>query len=263
MIDHERDAGERGCSLLHKLMATGPIRMPVAIVVAHPDDEMIGVGGSMTRLLDLTLIHITDGAPTNVADLQALGVASRDEYATMRRAELDAALAAACVRPVRRLCYAVPDQRAASDLNAIVQRLAADLMSVEVVITHPYEGGHVDHDACALGVHAAVATLQDLTGRSPAIVEFASYYRRHGEVRAGLFWPDPQRPEFELKLSPSAVRRREAAFACFTSQRNNLQYFSLQTERFRLAPAYDFGRPAPPENAEAEPRRKTEWQLNE
>jgi LmbE family N-acetylglucosaminyl deacetylase len=232
-----------GQAWLRQLASSGPIRIPTALVVAHQDDEMIAAAGSMTRLVDLTLIHATDGASQDAAELRAKGVASRAAYAAIRRAELDAALVAACVRPVRRLCYGIADRQVADRFDEVVERLAADLMSVDVVLTHPYEGGHVDHDALARAVHTAVATLRDLTGRAPDLLEFAGYYHQHGEVRTGMFRPDPDCPEQQLLLTPSALRRREAAFACFSSQRENLMYFSTLTECFRRAPSYDFSRP--------------------
>jgi len=206
---------------------------------------MIAAAGSMTRLLDLTLIHVTDGASNDIEELRAKGMASRAAYAAVRRAELDAALAACCARPTRRLCYGVPDREVAARFDDVAELLAADLMSVDVVMTHPYEGGHIDHDAIARAVHDAVGKLNAMTGRAPEIVEFAGYYHQHGEVRASRFRSDPACPEVEIVLGPNAVRRREAAFACFTSQRDNLGYFSVLTERFRRAPSYEFSQPPP------------------
>jgi len=232
--------------LLAELAETGPIRTAVAMVVAHQDDETIAAGGTIARMLDLTLIHITDGAPLDLAISQAHGFETRAAYSAARALELEAALTAACARPVRRLCYAVPDGEVAGHFDEIVERLAADLMPAEAVITHPYEGGHVDHDACARAVHMAVAILQNIMGRSPTVFEFASYYLQHGIVRAGLFWPEAGSPEVEIRLSSTALCRREAAFHCFKSQSGNLGYFSLDTERFRRAPAYDFSLPPPP-----------------
>jgi LmbE family N-acetylglucosaminyl deacetylase len=226
--------------VLALLAGGGPVRVAVALVVAHQDDEMIAAGGSMARFLDLTLIHVTDGAMLDVAGLRAQGFAGREDCTATRRAEVDAALRAACARPVRRLCYGVPDGEVAANYEDVVERLKADLLTVDAVITHPYEGGHVDHDAVARAVHEAAATLRRLTGQAPAVLEYASYYHANGTVRAGVFRPDPACPELELRLSSTAVRRREAAFACFASQAGNLRYFALDTERFRAAPWYDF-----------------------
>jgi N-acetylglucosamine malate deacetylase 2 len=244
---HEPPCAEDGGLLLMRaLAAPGPIDTPTALVVCHPDDETIALGGSLARFLDLTLVHLTDGAPLDEAPLRAQGIASRDDYARIRQAELDAALSAACVRPTRHLRYSLPDGALAESHEGLVQRLAADMLSVHAVLTHPYEGGHIDHDACARAVHAAARWLRERTGNAPPLLEFACYYRHHGEVRGGKFWHDPSCPELALALSPAGRRRREAAFACFTSQEYNLRYFPLDEERVRVAPRYDFAGPPPP-----------------
>ena len=50
-----------------------PIGEPVAIVVAHPDDETIAAGASLPLLRTLTLVHVTDGAPARLQDARAAG----------------------------------------------------------------------------------------------------------------------------------------------------------------------------------------------
>lgn len=231
-------AGDATDLLLGQFARPGPVALPVALVVAHQDDEAIAAGGTLARLLELTLIHVTDGAPEQAAD--------RAEIAARRRAELDAALQAACARPVRRLCYGVADGAVTARAEEVRQRLTADLMSVDAVLTHAYEGGHVDHDAIARAVHGAVATLRLRTGYAPAVLEFAGYHHHQGRTIAGRFWPNPTCPELALPLSPATRQRREAAFACFASQSFNLRYFLLDMERFRRAPDYDFSAPPPP-----------------
>lgn len=233
-------------SFLAELAGQGPIRRPVALVVAHPDDETIAAGATLARFLDLTLIHITDGAPQDPAVARAHGFTTREAYAAARAAELTAALAAACARPVRSLAYGIPDGEVPSALPTLAARLAADLLPMAAVITHPYEGGHSDHDACAEAVQTAVARLAALTGRAPARLEFASYYRRGALLRPGRFWPDRSCPELVLHFAGPAAGRRAAALACFTSQAGNLRYFPAATERYRAAPDYDFSRPPPP-----------------
>ncbi len=52
-----------GEAILARLAAGGPIAERVMIVVAHPDDETIGLGAQLRRFEDALLVHVTDGAP--------------------------------------------------------------------------------------------------------------------------------------------------------------------------------------------------------
>ena len=49
--------------ILRNLSRGRAIDAPVALVVAHPDDETLGAGARMACLHNLTLIHLSDGAP--------------------------------------------------------------------------------------------------------------------------------------------------------------------------------------------------------
>lgn len=236
---------DKGQALLDALAGNGPIMTPVALVVAHQDDEAIAAAGTLVRFRALTLIHLTDGATSPSAPFSQPGFSNRDEYAQTRARELDRALQACLAVPQRQICYQLPDQTVGEAIGTLTKRLAADLLAVDAVITHPYEGGHMDHDAAARAVALACALLARATGRAPARLEFAGYHRIGNDVRTGEFWPDPACPAVKITLSPSARRRREAAFECFTSQRDNLRYFSTLGESFRIAPDYDFTQ-APP-----------------
>ena len=77
--------------------------------------------------------------------------------------------------------YGVRDQEAVVALDALIERLTADLAGAAVVVTHPYEGGHPDHDAAALAVRRAA----DRSGT--AVVEFACYHKREGDRVFGAF----------------------------------------------------------------------------
>lgn len=230
--------------LLSLLEGTGPIALPTALVAVHPDDECIAMAGVMARFTRLTLIHVTDGAPDHPEIWDSFG--SRDAMAQQRAEELTASLQAAQAHPVERAAYGLVDGEVLDGLDGLVDRLARDLGAIEAVVTHPYEGGHIDHDACALAVHLACARLREAGRRPPDRFEFAGYHARRGRVRSGEFWPDGACREVVVRLDAAGLRRRDAAFACHASQEGNLQFFFLDRELFREAPAYDFREPPPP-----------------
>src|SRR5215472_8505508 len=122
---------------------------PVAVIAAHPDDETIGAGAQLAGWQDVRVIHVTDGAPRNGHDAAALGFETREAYARARRAELAAAMAQAGIA-ADRICWAgFADQEASVDMSSLALRLAEMIgpWRPAIVITHPYAGGHPDHDA--------------------------------------------------------------------------------------------------------------------
>ncbi|HEX2150779.1 MAG TPA: PIG-L family deacetylase, partial [Stellaceae bacterium] len=116
------------------------------IVVAHPDDETIGLGAQLSRFNDLLLVHVTDGAPRDGDDARNYGFASIAGYAAARQAELAAALHAGNADRLRRLNLGIPDKQAWQDLARLARRIAELLRAEEPasVFTHAYEGGHPD-----------------------------------------------------------------------------------------------------------------------
>jgi hypothetical protein len=73
------------------------------IVVAHPDDEVVALGGRLERFRESIFLHVTDGAPQDGADARAYGFHSLKEYRDARYTELaqsmrDAAIPEDCSR---------------------------------------------------------------------------------------------------------------------------------------------------------------------
>ena len=237
-------AGEGG--LCVRLAARERIAEPVALVVAHPDDETLGLGSRLHLFDRLTLIHLTDGAPADMGDARRAGFATREAYAAARAAELAAALDVLGVRPVRPLAYGVLDQAVVEHLPELARRLAGDLADQAAVVTHAYEGGHPDHDACALALARARKALGP---DAPAAYEFAGYFGVDGVLHGNAFYPDPARPETAWALAPAERDRKARAFAAHASQRRILDNFPPGREALRAAPAYDFTRPPPPGEA--------------
>nr|WP_281396897.1 PIG-L family deacetylase [Sphingomonas aerophila] len=226
----------------------GRIDVPVAVVVAHADDETLWAGSALSRLGDCRLIHVTDGAPRDMADAARLGFTDRQGYSAARAAELDRALSLLGAGP-ERLAYNIVDQEAALVLPALVDRLERDLADRLVVVTHPYEGGHPDHDSAALAVGLAIDRLQRRHGKSPALVEFACYHRVNGQRRFGAFWPNLDRPEQVRWLDDTDRARVDAAIEAHATQAQVIGNWRPDSERWRAAPNYLFTEPPPPGEA--------------
>jgi LmbE family N-acetylglucosaminyl deacetylase len=224
--------------LAARLASGGRIEEPVAIVVAHPDDESLWLGTALRRLPNATLIHLTDGAPEDMRDARRLGFDTREAYAAARSRELDAALRLLEVRP-RRIGYGFVDQSLAHHLPELVDRLRETLAGMQAVVTHPYEGGHPDHDGAAFAVRQAFAG---------EIVEFAAYHL-DGKRVWGRFWPDPEAPEHVRPLSAHERALVARAIDAHETQRDVTGGFRPATERWRPAPRYDFAAPPPPGEA--------------
>ncbi len=222
-----------------RLAGGDPIDAPVALVVAHPDDETLWAGAALHRLRNLTLILVTDGAPEDMGDAHRLGFAAREDYSSARQKELTRALAALDAKP-KLIRYEVRDKDAVLHLPTIIARLRGDLAQAELVITHPYEGGHPDHDAVALAV-SRVASVP--------VVEFACYAQIGGTRAFGHLIPDPASPEQTRALDPADRARVDAALAAHATQTLVFGDWRPEAERWRAAPAYDFTRPPPGEAA--------------
>ncbi len=237
MLDRSTVRSESFASLLQSL---------VALVVAHPDDEILGLGGCLAQIPAPIIIHLTDGAPRDLSGAVSAGFSTREQYARARGRELERALAAAAVSHERRLALCEVDQEAVFHLTELTRELIPVLASVEWVITHPYEGGHPDHDAAAFIVQAACMRLKRAIGRAPQRLEFASYHARDCEIVRGEFWPDPDCPESALALDAAQRARKRAALSKFVTQRSAIAPFPMDVERLRPAPCYDFSAPPPP-----------------
>ncbi len=219
---------------------------PALIVVAHFDDETIGFGSRLPHLKRALLAHITDSAPRSMADAHATGFDTREAYASARSAECGAALAAAGVGPSlrRQLWYA--DQEASLHLVELIGDVAAliDERRPAFIVTHPYEGGHPDHDAAAFAVHTACRILKG--SERPVIVEFTSYHNHAGHIRVGEFLPNGSCPVWTRVLDEPERRMKRRMIDCYRTQHRVLQQFPVGCERYRAAPAYDFTAPPHP-----------------
>jgi N-acetylglucosamine malate deacetylase 2 len=216
-----------------------------AVVVAHPDDEVIGLGAHMPRLKLASFIYITDGAPRDGRDASRNGFADCRDYAVARRRETHAALSLAGICPSRMQQFEYPDQGASLHMADIARKLVEVFRAqqVEAVLTHAYEGGHPDHDATAFTAHAAHALLQREGADPPALVEMTSYHNSPHGLEPCTFLADRAEEDVSVVLSPALRAFKYRLLACYATQWDALQYFPVEVERFRPAPAYDFTQP--------------------
>ena len=227
---------------LGRLRRRRAIEVPVALVAAHPDDETIGAGASLRLFHRLLLVHVTDGAPANGVDAASAGFKTPAAYAAQRRRELHVALRLGGATPTLAELGA-PDQGASNRMATLAGSLCEILRrhGTRLVIAHPYEGGHPDHDAACWIAHAAAARL------SLPVLEMASYHAAPGGGRDSGFLAHaclpPDHAAVEVRLGSAERDRRRAMLDAFVSQQATLHGFPETTETFRLAPPYDFAQP--------------------
>jgi LmbE family N-acetylglucosaminyl deacetylase len=215
------------------------------VVSAHPDDEIIGLGAQLPHLRNTIFITVTDGAPHDMEDARSHGFTTRGTYAEARRRELLEAFSMAGISAQYSCCLRFVDQEAGKCLIDITHILIDMFRRLRprFVVTHPYEGGHPDHDATAFACHAARRLLVR-DGVCPGqLVEFASYHMGRDSYVTGEFLPDSSRPVLTLCLSPEQQAFKRQLFSCFQTQLAVLRDFRLDVENFRIAPEYDFCSP--------------------
>jgi LmbE family N-acetylglucosaminyl deacetylase len=239
------DAEGAGLKRLFASLAGQEKRIPasrLAVVAAHPDDETIGIGGQLARLDGVSIVHLTNGAPRAMSYARDLGFTTRAAYAAARRAELERALATGEAQNACAIWFDIDDQELAFHMADAAKQLAALFAEhgIGMVLTHPFEGGHPDHDAAAFSVWAAASLMARAGGTAPDIGEMAFYHARADGIVRQRFPDDPGSAEFALMLDDAAWARKSRMLAAFKTQRGTLAEFDSRIERLRLAPSYDF-----------------------
>lgn len=223
----------------------GASTLDVMVVVAHPDDETVGLGAHLPKLPKVRMVYVTDGAPRDLRDARAAGFVTRQAYARARHDELHAALTMAGVDTEGVHFVGLVDQEASLHLVDLSQTVEALLQKYtpDAVITHPYEGGHPDHDATAFAVHTACHLLNARAEPVPIIVEGTFYHNRSGEMATGEFLPRADGTDVCTRILSEEQRAfKRRMYDCYVTQHHMLRLFPVEVERFRPAPHYDFER---------------------
>jgi LmbE family N-acetylglucosaminyl deacetylase len=220
------------------------------LLVAHPDDEVLGASIVLTLASKLHLAHATNGAPAGVGD--------QGKVSDARFAELDMALGILGAAPSQSTRFDFTDGTLVDHAAALSEALMPVVANSEVVITHAFEGGHPDHDACALALHLACQRVALSKGHHVAQLEFAIYARDGDRIVTNSFPADPA----VVALTEAEKSRKGSALEAFRSQQSVIEHFKLHHESLRATPIHDFAEPREPGKtlfAAADPDRERRW----
>jgi LmbE family N-acetylglucosaminyl deacetylase len=181
-----------------------------AVVVApHPDDETLGMGGTLQRLrrsgVRLTIVGVTDGEAANPAACAY----ARADLARRRRVERARALRVLGVPSDTFLLFGLPDGR----VNEHEDRLAVELERVvggdSTIFATWGRDRHPDHEATSRAARAVAAA------RGARVVEYPIWAWQ---------WDAPGAPEMpwdrarQVALTAAELRRKQEAVDAYVSQ---------------------------------------------
>jgi LmbE family N-acetylglucosaminyl deacetylase len=243
MKQHDRGEGRTGCrsdDLPALLDDSHRSSTRILVLAAHPDDETIGASSLLSRFSGSHVAFLTDGAPRDPNLWTGGPYDSRRHYAATRRNEALRALTLAGISAGKVHWLRGTDQEALSNIAALAEGLAAILKEIrpDILITHPYEGGHPDHDSAALIAQVAAASESFPHLRA----EMTSYHARDEHCITGEFL-SASTAELAFQLSSQDGELKRQMLAAYCSQRVVLGGFGVDCERFRAAPEYDFAQP--------------------
>lgn len=204
------------------------------VVVAHPDDEVIGCGLLLQRLKHATVAFLTDGAPADRYFWGKFG--SRTAYAELRAKETKAALAG--LRGLRTLRFGVRDQELMFHLDAALEWLRKKVKDEKPrsIVTHAYEGGHPDHDCCSF-----LCAVIERESHVP-VWEMPMYCRAGAKLVRQQALANAAAAVNVNATGREELRKREM-IAAYQSQGEFISSFDMATEKFFLHPQHDYSRP--------------------
>lgn len=175
----------------------------VVVVAAHPDDEVLGAGGTISALASagarLRLVSITDGEASHPA---AAGPAALGRRRVAETAEALHVLGAAQAEVIR---LGLPDTGLAAHEDDIAARLT-DLMDGFDICLAPWARDvHADHEAAGRAARRASA-------RTLSYPVWMWHWAVPGDPRV------PWHRALRVSLPAAVAARKRAAIACFTSQ---------------------------------------------
>ena len=184
------------------------------------------------------VVFATNGAPPHYGFEKKFG--SLENYRLLRAKEATDALAHIPNCSIQWLTrpdgsYFV-DQRLLHDIEPALASLCiiARGFSPDCLITHAYEGGHIDHDTCSfIASHAAAALSLDR-------FEFPLYWVDKDGKAAVQRFRDPGATDEEWRLTETEIACKQKMLAEYKTQPGLASGFPPVTERIRSATRIDF-----------------------
>jgi N-acetylglucosamine malate deacetylase 2 len=199
---------------------------PTLVLVAHPDDESIGMGITLQRLNRALVVFCTSGAPLFPPVWLRYGTPWH--YGRVREREAVKAVQAAGSNAVEFLRF--QDGRTYRDLAAIYLRVKrlVETFRPQVIVTHALEGAHQDHDVCSF-IGARVAERLALE-----TWEIALYYKSAstGQVVRNEFKDEWTTPEV-VKASDYELVNKRKMLDAHQSQKHIIGRFDPMRELIR------------------------------
>lgn len=233
------------CSILNTFLDKNNRNLPFTIIfAAHPDDEIIGIASCLTRFAKILVVYITDGVPRDISFTQYAGFTTQDEYCRARYTETICALEKVNFHKENALWLHYFDQEVHTRIIDLMEEVKKIIIDYEprIVITHPYEGGHPDHDTVALCVSVISKRINRIQP-SFSHLEFTSYNNYLGIPNFQTFIPYRYYPEITMNLTDEEQLIKNQQLNCHKSQAKMLQNFHTKFEKMRFAPDYNFYNP--------------------
>jgi N-acetylglucosamine malate deacetylase 2 len=213
----------------------------VLVFIAHPDDETIGCSALLQRATEALVVFAVDGAPPRYGFESTFR--SLLNYSETRFREASRALGLIPNCSLRRLPLTdgtwFVDQHLFLGLPKAFRSLLqiAREFSPDLLVSHAFEGGHIDHDACHVLARqtARVLSLRHL--------EFPLYWRAERGHDIFQRFRETRDGEFTLELSPEELLVKRQMLAEYRTQERVISAFRPETERFRPMIQDDLAKP--------------------
>jgi LmbE family N-acetylglucosaminyl deacetylase len=209
----------------------------ILILVAHPDDEVVGCGASIARAraegATVSALYLTNGC-IGESDLWPWQRKHYKKNVATRRSEGEAAAIALGVLPV-----GWGDRPARSlwqNLGIVYDEVLAAVKQYkpDQVWVPAYEGGNPDHDA----LNAIGFKLKSKL----SVLEFAEYNYFGGRAQSQKFIAFDETSRV-LLLTADEQAAKKAALKIYASEIGNLSSIGFDQESYRPLASYDYAQP--------------------